>query len=81
MLSMCSSLTLQAPSQLSIVKAEGSDADTIGDLICRKAQELQAALVVMAAHTKGSSVQHAVGGVTRYCTRHCTSTVLVMQQV
>ncbi|KAK9861143.1 hypothetical protein WJX84_008860 [Apatococcus fuscideae] len=67
--------------QVSIVKGEGGDADSIGDIICRKAEETQAALVVMAAHTKGSPQErHAVGAVTRYCTRHCTSTVLVMQQ-
>lgn len=73
-------MMLQATAEVSIVKGEGGDADSIGDIVCRKAQEVQAALVIMAAHTKGSSVQHAVGAVTRYCTRHCSSTVLVMQQ-
>ncbi|KAK9840872.1 hypothetical protein WJX74_000388 [Apatococcus lobatus] len=71
---------LGARAEVSIAKGEGGDADSIGDIICRKAQEVEAALVVMAAHSKGSSVQHAVGAVTRHCTRHCTSTVLVMQQ-
>ena len=71
---------MQATSEVSIVKGEGDDADSIGEIVCRKAQEAQASIVIMAAHNKGSSVQHAVGAVTRYCTRHCTSTVLVMQQ-
>jgi nucleotide-binding universal stress UspA family protein len=43
-----------------------------------QADELNAALVVMAAHHKGRLLKYLVGSVTKYTVNKCNQTVLVM---
>lgn len=49
------------------------DSESIGEILCRKSRELQAAVVVMARHS-GKSALHRffIGSVTDYCLKHCT---------
>ena len=63
---------------MSIVRGEG-DCESVGQLICQKADDLRASLVAMAAHNKGRLVRFIVGSTTQYCLRHARATVLVMQ--
>jgi nucleotide-binding universal stress UspA family protein len=60
------------------VRGEG-DCESVGQLICAKADELRATLVAMAAHNKGRLVRFIVGSTTQYCIWHSHVTVLVMQ--
>lgn len=55
-----------------------NDADSIGQFVCHQAEQLGAAVVVMAAHNKGRQVKFIVGSVTQFCTKFCNKTVLVM---
>lgn len=68
----------QVPYHVCIVRGE-TDCESVGQLICQKADELKAALMAMAAHNKGRLVRFIVGSTTRYCIRHSHVTVLVMQ--
>lgn len=54
------------------------DNDTIGALVCKHAEQLNAAVVVMAKHTRTAVKEFFVGSVTSYCTHHCKAPVLVM---
>ncbi len=45
------------------------DTDSIGNVICRKAREVDAAAVVMASHTRSKLTEFFLGSVTNYCTR------------
>ncbi|KAK9917547.1 hypothetical protein WJX75_005646 [Coccomyxa subellipsoidea] len=68
----------RVPYHVCIVRGE-TDTESVGQLICQKADELRASLVAMAAHNKGRLVRFIVGSTTRYCIRHSHVTVLVMQ--
>lgn len=69
---------LQAQHQISIVNAAiDAASNSIGDHICIKADELSAALVVMAAHHKGRLQNYLLGSTTEHCINFCRSTVLV----
>lgn len=68
----------QAAYHVSIVRGEG-DCESVGQLICARADDLRAALIAMAAHNKGRLVRFLVGSTTQYCLRHARATVLVMQ--
>lgn len=59
-------LTGQAPYQLEIVRF-ATDNDSIGSIICKRAEQLNAACVVMCKHQKGKIKEFFVGSVTSYC--------------
>ncbi|GIL49589.1 hypothetical protein Vafri_5924 [Volvox africanus] len=63
--------------QLELVRF-ATDNESIGAVICRRAEQLQASCVVMAKHNKGAVKEFFVGSVCNYCTHHCKSPVLVM---
>ncbi len=69
--------TWQAEYKVTVLKGT-NDADSIGQFVCRQAEQLGAAVVVMAAHNKGRQVKFIVGSVTRFCIKFCNKTVLVM---
>jgi nucleotide-binding universal stress UspA family protein len=50
-------------------------------VLCKKAEELQAASLVMASHNKGRMVEFFLGSVTNYCTHHCKRPVTVVPAV
>ncbi|KAG2438368.1 hypothetical protein HYH02_010823 [Chlamydomonas schloesseri] len=65
------------PYQVELVRF-ATDNESIGAVICKRAEQLQAAAVVMAKHNKGAIKEFFVGSVCNYCTHHCKSPVLVM---
>jgi structural maintenance of chromosome 2 len=68
---------LQIPFQVDILRAS-TDNDTIGAVICRRADAVNAAVVIMAKHTRGAIKEFFVGSATNYCTHHCKQPVLVL---
>jgi hypothetical protein len=67
----------QIPYKLELVRF-ATDNDSIGAVICRRAEQLNAAAVVMAKHNKGAIREFFVGSVTVYCTHHCKAPLLIM---
>lgn len=59
-----------------VIKYE-TDADSIGELLCRKAEELDAAVMVLSQHDKTRVQQIFLGSVSNYCTHHCKRSVIV----
>jgi nucleotide-binding universal stress UspA family protein len=53
------------------------DNEAIGQVICRKAKELEASAVVVAKHTKGPLTDFFMGSVCKYCCTHCPQTLIV----
>eukprot|EP00798_Chlamydomonas_sp_ICE-L_P021503 gene21503-28484_t len=68
---------LKIPYQIEIVRF-GTDADSVGTVICERADQLNAGLVVMAKHNKGAIKEFFIGSSTNYCTHHCKSPILVL---
>jgi len=56
----------QIPYRIEITKF-ATDNDSIGSIICKRAEQLNAAAVVMAKHSKGKLQEFFVGSVTSYC--------------
>lgn len=56
--------------QLEIVKF-ACDNDSIGSIICKRADQLNAAAVMLAKHDKGAIAEFFVGSVTTYCEWSC----------
>ena len=65
---------MQAGCDVSILKA--ADSNFVGDIICQKAEELCAALVVMTASKPGGVAAYYDGSTIQYCLQNCGSTVL-----
>ncbi|GAX73912.1 hypothetical protein CEUSTIGMA_g1362.t1 [Chlamydomonas eustigma] len=65
------------PHKIEIVKF-AVDSDSVGSLVCKRAEQLNAAAVVLAKHNKGSIKEFFVGSVTNYCTKHCKSPIVVI---
>ncbi|KAK9797088.1 hypothetical protein WJX73_007333 [Symbiochloris irregularis] len=55
-----------------------TDTESVGEAVCNRAVDLCAALVVMAAHNRGTMVRFIIGSTTQYCIEHCQKTVMVM---
>ena len=55
-----------------------TDKDSIGEIICVRAQNLKTPAVVMAKHNQGSIKEFFMGSVSKYCTHHCTQPVIVL---
>jgi hypothetical protein len=54
------------------------DNDSIGAVICKRAEQLQAAVVMMAKHNKGALRDFFVGSATTYVNDHAVCPVIVM---
>ncbi|PRW33715.1 adenine nucleotide alpha hydrolase [Chlorella sorokiniana] len=59
-----------------IVKYE-IDTDSIGNVVCKKAEELEAAVTVLARHSKSRLQEFFLGSVSNFCVHHCKRPVLV----
>ncbi len=55
-----------------------TDKDSIGEIICVRAEELKSPAVVMAKHNQASIKEFFLGSVTKYCTHHCKQPVIVL---
>ena len=50
----------------------------MGAIICKRAEQLDAGMVVMAKHDKGALKEFFLGSSTKHCTHHCRAPVLVL---
>jgi nucleotide-binding universal stress UspA family protein len=55
------------------------DTESIGHVLCRKAQELCAVAIVMASHKRGRVRELLAGSVTGHCTHHSQVPVVVVR--
>ncbi|KAI3428123.1 hypothetical protein D9Q98_006506 [Chlorella vulgaris] len=55
-----------------------TDNDSIGEAICKRAEALNAAAVVMAKHQRGAIAEFFLGSVTKYATHHCKQPLIVL---
>eukprot|EP00877_Chromochloris_zofingiensis_P010422 jgi/Chrzof1/5633/Cz16g09200.t1 len=60
-----------------IVKSE-VDTESVGHVLCKKAEELDAICIVMASHNKGRMAEFFLGSVTQYCTHHSKRPVVIV---
>eukprot|EP00193_Tetraselmis_chui_P013290 CAMPEP_0177782248 /NCGR_PEP_ID=MMETSP0491_2-20121128/18338_1 /TAXON_ID=63592 /ORGANISM="Tetraselmis chuii, Strain PLY429" /LENGTH=430 /DNA_ID=CAMNT_0019302479 /DNA_START=840 /DNA_END=2132 /DNA_ORIENTATION=- len=61
-----------------------SDTETpnlTGDVIIKKAQECNAAAVVMASHNKGPIAEFFFGSITNYCAHNCPTPVVILHNL
>lgn len=64
------------PPLVHIIKYE-TDSDSIGTVLCKKADELNAAVLVVSRHTKSKLQQFFLGSVSGFCVQHSKRPVLV----
>lgn len=55
-----------------------TDKDSIAELICFRAEELQTPAIVMSKHSQGTIKEFFMGSVTKYCTQHCKQPVIIL---
>ncbi|KAF8056769.1 PHOS34 [Scenedesmus sp. PABB004] len=60
-----------------IVKSE-VDTESVGHVLCKKAEELDTAAIVMASHNKGRVAEFFLGSVSQYCTHHSKRPVVIV---
>ena len=70
-------MRVQIPYQVEIVRG-CVDNDSIGALLCRRAEQLNAAVLVMAKHNRGAVKEFFIGSVSNYALHHCKQPVLVL---
>lgn len=68
---------LKIPFQVDIVRG-CVDNDSIGALVCRRAEQMEAVVVLMAKHSRGPIKEFFIGSVTNYAAHHCKQPVLVL---
>lgn len=54
------------------------DTESVGHVLCKKADELDAVAIVMASHNKGRMAEFFLGSVTNYCTHHSHRPVVIV---
>ena len=54
------------------------DSDSIGQVLCRKAEMVGAAALIMASQSKSKLQEFFLGSVTNYCMQHSRKPVLVV---
>jgi nucleotide-binding universal stress UspA family protein len=62
-----------------IIKSE-TDTDSVGHVLCKKAEDVSAACLVVASHNKGRLAEVFLGSVTQYCIHHSKRPVVVVRQ-
>ena len=66
----------QAQSRAEVVQKD-IDKNGLGEAICKRADDLPAAVVVMAASSRGKRIRFVLGPTTEYCVGRCAHPVLV----
>lgn len=66
----------RAKCEINLVK--GRSLETVGDVICKKSEALQAALVIVPAHRKGFLAELFVGSVSGHVAKRCRQPTLVL---
>lgn len=59
-----------------LIKYE-TDTESVGNVICKKSEELNATLVVIAKHNQSKMHELFLGSVTNFCISHCSRPCLV----
>ena len=54
------------------------DTDSIGNVVCQRAEALAVTAVVVAGHNKSRVGDFLMGSVTNFCMHHCKKPVLVV---
>ncbi|GLC52279.1 hypothetical protein PLESTB_000604400 [Pleodorina starrii] len=57
-----------------------TDTNSVGHVICTKAEELKAACVLMGSHNKGPVAEFFMGSVSQYVSHHCKMPVVIVKQ-
>eukprot|EP00798_Chlamydomonas_sp_ICE-L_P004764 gene4764-34515_t len=68
---------LKVPFVIEIGQAS-TETDSIGRVICRRAERLGASCVVLAKHNRGAIKEFFLGSVTSYCLHHCKMPMLII---
>jgi nucleotide-binding universal stress UspA family protein len=68
---------LQIPYKVEVARS-CVDCDSIGELVCKRAQKLNAAVLLMAKHKRGALKEFFIGSVSNYALHHCKQPVLVL---
>lgn len=55
------------------------DTESLGHIVCEKAEELKATLVVMGNHGKGKVAEFFRGSVSQYVSHHCKRPFLIVR--
>lgn len=63
---------------VNVVLVKESRYKTVGWAVCRKAEELQASPLVLAAHQKSKLEEMLLGSVSKFCVSHCKRPVLLI---
>ena len=61
-----------------IVQSE-VDTNSVGHVICMKAEELKASCVLMGSHNKGPVAEFFMGSVSQYVSHHCKQPVVIVK--
>lgn len=72
------SLQQQATNRFIWILQSDTDTDSIGNVVCQRAEALAVVAVVMAGHSKSKVGDFFMGSVTNFCTHHCKKPVLVV---
>ena len=67
---------MQAQSKAEVVQKD-IDKNALGEAICKRADDLPAAVVAMAASSRGKRIRYVLGPTTEYCVGRCAHPVLV----
>jgi len=67
---------VEPPPVVHIVKYE-TDCESVGAMLCKKAEDLKAAVTVVAKHDKTMAQQFFLGSVSNYCVQHAKQPVVV----
>lgn len=67
-----------SPLPCSLALQSEVDTESVGHVLCKKADELDAVAIVMASHSKGRMAEFFLGSVTQYCTHHSKRPVVIV---
>mmetsp|Transcript_7082 Transcript_7082/g.12121 ORF Transcript_7082/g.12121 Transcript_7082/m.12121 type:complete len:159 (+) Transcript_7082:51-527(+) len=63
-----------------IIKSE-TDTESMGHIICQKAEDIKSTIVVMANHNKSGLTEWLAGSVSQYVMHHCKKPVLIARGI
>jgi nucleotide-binding universal stress UspA family protein len=72
------SLQQQGTNRFVWILQSDTDTDSIGNVVCQRAEALAVVAVVMAGHSKSITGDFFMGSITNFCTHHCKKPVLVV---
>jgi nucleotide-binding universal stress UspA family protein len=70
--------TVSSPFQNLFCKQSEVDTESVGHVLCKKADDLDAIGIVMASHNKGRMAEFFLGSVTQYCTHHAKRPIIIV---